>query len=92
MNLYCVHCGFYDPEISGGIYESHTNFFVVASDPQGARAQAKALPSFKLRRMHIDGLQEIVTVSGFRISPVWDESLKSNTAIVSHRHREMAAQ
>lgn len=30
MKLYLVHCGFYDEEVSEGIYEFHVNLPVIA--------------------------------------------------------------
>ena len=38
--LYLVHLGYYD-DVSGGVYECHTNAFVAASSFDDARAQAK---------------------------------------------------
>ena len=32
-----IHVGFYDPALGEGIYEFHTNYFVVASDPKSAK-------------------------------------------------------
>lgn len=39
MKLYLAHVGFYDPEL--GIYELHTNFFVVAEDPKLLKKRLK---------------------------------------------------
>jgi hypothetical protein len=44
MFLYLVHCGFYDSELSDGLYESHTNIFVAAESFEDARARAKSDP------------------------------------------------
>lgn len=88
--LYLVHCGFYDPDLCDGIYESHVNFFVAASSNEEARAQAKRLPDFKVKRMHIDGLQEISAVTGFRIELTEDSTLGEKTVIISHKHRDLA--
>ena len=30
MKLFLIHVGFYDPEIMEGLYEQHSNYFVVA--------------------------------------------------------------
>jgi len=40
MQLYLVHCGFYDVELCDGLYESHVNFFVAAKSFEDARVQA----------------------------------------------------
>ena len=37
MKLYLVHAGFYNPEIMGGLYEQHTNYFVVAKNITAAK-------------------------------------------------------
>jgi Domain of Unknown Function (DUF1543) len=65
--LYLVHTGFYDKETNFGIYESHTNFFVAASSPQEAKQIVKAMPAYKAKKMHTDGVQEIEMVQGFRV-------------------------
>lgn len=67
MNLYSVHCGFYDDEISEGIYEFHVNIHVAAGTTEDAKAQVRLNPTFKKKKMHIDGIQEIKSVSGFKI-------------------------
>jgi len=90
MKLYLVHVGFYDLELCDGIYESHANYFVVAEDFESARAKAKAMPEFKKRKMHVDGLQEIDVVDGHAIMPVLDTKYEGVTRVVSHRHRDLA--
>lgn len=67
MKLYLVHTGFYHEVAGGGIYELHTNLFVAARSFDDARARAKALPEFKAKKMHIDGMQEIEQVDGYRV-------------------------
>tara|TARA_B100000315_G_C14093628_1_gene370370 strand:- start:64 stop:189 length:126 start_codon:yes stop_codon:yes gene_type:complete len=32
MKLFLIHVGFYDPEMIGGLYEQHSNYFVVAQN------------------------------------------------------------
>ena len=81
MKLFIVHCGFYDPNINAGLYEGHTNFFVAAEDFTNARAQAKNLPEFKKLKMHIDGIQEIVAVSGYRVDLKLDPKAEGKTQI-----------
>ena len=53
MKLFLVLAGFYDSNISGGFYESHTNYFVVASDIKEAKAKAKNISEFKDKKMQI---------------------------------------
>ena len=91
MKLYLVHCGFYDLEMAGGIYESHVNFFVCADNFEDARVKAKELPDFKAKRMHVDGVQEIEAVGGYRVCLERSEDLTENeTRVHSHRHRDLA--
>ena len=65
MKLFLVHAGFYDDNVSGGFYESHTNYFVVATDVKQAKQKAKAIPEYKNKKMHIDGIKEIDIVDGY---------------------------
>ena len=55
MKLYLVHAGFYDDNISSGFYESHTNYFVVASSVKSAKSKARSIKEYKDKEMHIDG-------------------------------------
>ncbi|MBS1984793.1 MAG: DUF1543 domain-containing protein [Bdellovibrionales bacterium] len=88
--LYLVHCGFYDTEVSDGLYESHTNFFVAANSFEEARIQAKQLPEFQRKRMHVDGLQEVQAVNGQRVQLTPDASLGEQTIVVNHKHHDLA--
>ena len=90
MKLYLVHCGFYDPDLFDGVYESHVNFFVVAESFEDARAKAKANPEYKTRKMHVDGLQELEAIDGFRVTVKEDAKLDGKTLIQSARYRSLA--
>lgn len=90
MKLYLVHCGFYDTEISDGLYESHTNFFISAESFEDARAKVKLVPEFQNKRMHVDGLQEIQAVNGFRVHLERDPNLDNKTQILNFKHRDLA--
>lgn len=90
LKLYLVHCGFYDPELQDGIYESHVNLLLAATSFEDARAKAKLQPDFQKKRMHVDGLQEIQAVSGFRVKLEEDASIAGQTLIQSNRHRDLA--
>ena len=90
MNLYLIHCGFYDADLCDGIFESHVNFFVAAENFEDARLKAKLLSEFKTKRMHIDGIQEIQAVSGFKINLEYNPLLKDQTHIVNFKHRDLA--
>lgn len=89
MKLFLIHCGFYDAEL-GGLYESHTNFFVTAAGFDEARLKAKEIPQFRDKRMHVDGLQEVAAVDGFRIQLNEDKGLDGASVILSHKHRDLA--
>ena len=76
MNLYMMHVGFYDHSIGEGIYESHINYFIAASDPKDAKTKVLALEEFQDRNMHIDGIKEISEVDGYKVSLVKSSEAK----------------
>ncbi len=90
MNLYLIHCGFYDSELCDGIYESHVNFFVAADSFEAARARAKEIPEVRAKRMHVDGIQLLEAVSGYRVALEEDAALAGATRVVSNKHRDLA--
>ena len=67
MKLFQVHTGFYDPNISDGFYEGHTNIFVCARDEKEAREKVKEKVEYKKFKMHIDGIQEITIVDDYKV-------------------------
>ncbi len=81
MKLYLVHCGFYDRALAHGIYESHVNLFVVGSDFEDAKRRAKALPEFKERKMHVDGVVAVEAVDGYRVALEEDAALAGKTLV-----------
>ena len=74
MKLYLVHVGFYDPSIMEGLYEQHANFFVVAENVTDAKKNARENSMYKKKKMHIDGIQELNIIDGYRIELVADNS------------------
>ena len=91
QKLYLVHCGFYDEQTSfGGVYEGHTNLIITSDTPQNARQKAKGMDIYKAKRMHIDGIQEIVAVDGYKVTLVKDETLTKQDEINSHIFRDLA--
>ncbi|MGZ3782338.1 MAG: DUF1543 domain-containing protein [Pseudobdellovibrionaceae bacterium] len=91
MNLYLVHCGFYDLGICDGLYENHINVFVVAENIEEAKSSAKRLHEYKEKRMHIDGVQEIHYINGFEVCLKYNAGLSNQTKIIQCRNRELAA-
>jgi len=87
--LYIVHVGFYDKETNYGIYESHTNIFVAASSPQEARQIAKAMPIYKAKCMHTDGIQAIEAVQGYRIKLEQEAALNHENVIKNSDYEEL---
>jgi len=68
MKLFQIHTGFYDPkDVSKGFYEGHTNFFICAKDISSAGKIVKEKKEFKKHKMHIDGIQEIRNVDGYKV-------------------------
>ena len=89
IKLFLVHCGFYDPGVCDGIYESHVNLFVVAESFESAKIRVRDIPVFKQRRMHIDGMEEIEAVNGARVHLEPDPALEGRTLTTSNRHRDL---
>jgi hypothetical protein len=87
--LFLVHLGYYD-EVSGGVFENHTNIFVVASDFEDARQKTKQLEIVKQKKMHIDGLQLVEAVEGYAIQLIKDTLFEGKSSIKSHHFRELA--
>ena len=75
MKLYLIHVGFYDPDIVEGLYEQHANYFVVADNVVDAKKKAKQNTIYKKKKMHIDGIQELKIIDGYRINLIRDDSL-----------------
>lgn len=86
--LFLVHLGYYD-EISNGVYECHTNLFIVASDFDEAKVKVKQIEIVKQKKMHIDGLQLIEAVGGYSIILALDESLNGVDKITNNKSREL---
>jgi hypothetical protein len=90
MFLFLIHCGFYDElTSSGGVFESHTNFFLVAENAEAARQKAKASEFFRSKRMHIDGIQQIEMVDGYRILLSREGAADHATQIQSFQFRDL---
>jgi hypothetical protein len=89
MKLFLVHCGFYDSSVGDGVYESHVNLFVVAEDFADARIRAKQDPVFQGKKMHIDGLQQLDAIDGYRVVLDLDKDLDGRSEVQSHRYNDM---
>ena len=83
MKLFLIHVGFYDPDINEGLYEQHSNYFVVAENIKEAKTKARQKTIFKRKKMHIDGIQEINIIDGFRIKL---ESAECNNDIINYNY------
>ena len=79
-----VHVGFYDAEVGEGIYESHINFFIAASNAKSAKKKAFNMEQFKAKKMHIDGIKEISDVEGYKV--VLEKSSTKNQSKVYSYH------
>ena len=42
----------------GGLYEQHTNYFVITESVAFAKKKALEIPDYQKNKMHIDGIQE----------------------------------
>ena len=72
MKLFIVHAGYYDSEI--GIYELHTNFLVAAANVSDVKKAIEEKEIFRKKNMHIDAVQEIEVVDGYRVMLVADQA------------------
>ena len=81
MKLYLVHAGFYDENISGGFYESHTNYFIAANDVKEAKIKAKQIPEYKKKKMHNDGIKVIEKVENYSIQLLEDKSSNNDSDV-----------
>ena len=88
MKLYLIHCGFYDEEISDGIYEFHVNIPILAAHVDEAKKKVRVVPQFVAKKMHIDGIQEIESVEGYTITFVKKDE-ERGTSIQNIRHRDL---
>lgn len=87
--LYLIHCGYYDDEVSNGIYEFHVNLTVAAETIEEAKAKVRKIHSFATKKMHIDGIQEVEQVDGYQIQLIPTRTLSMETKILSHLHRDL---
>ncbi|MBV9576269.1 MAG: DUF1543 domain-containing protein [Gammaproteobacteria bacterium] len=71
MKLFIVHAGYYDNEI--GIYELHTNFLVAAANVSDVKKTIQEKEIFRKKNMHIDAIQEIEAVDGYKIMLIADQ-------------------
>jgi len=81
VKLFMVHVGYYDKSIGEGLYETHLNYFVAAEDAKDAKNKAHQLSEFQERSMHIDGMKEISSVDGYKVSLEQDEGSESGQVI-----------
>lgn len=85
MKLFIVHAGYYDSEI--GIYELHTNFFVVAININEVKKIVKEKYIFRKKNMHIDAVQEVEIVDGYRVTLFADQP--GETKLTSYDYTQM---
>ena len=81
MKLFMVHVGYYDQSIGEGLYETHLNYFVAAEDAKDAKNKAHQLSEFQERSMHIDGMKEISSVDGYKVTLEKDAKSESGQVI-----------
>ena len=67
MKLFMAHVGFYDQSVGDGLYETHLNYFIAASDAKEAKVKTQGLEEFQRKSMHIDGIKEISNVQGYDV-------------------------
>ena len=85
MKLFIVHAGYYDNEV--GIYELHTNFLIVAANLSDLKKTIKEIDIFKKKNMHIDAVQEIEIVDGYRIELIKEQA--NMTKLTSYNYSQI---
>jgi hypothetical protein len=89
MRLYLVHYGFYDEDLSDGIFEFHINIPVAAVNADEAKQKVRLDPTFTKKKMHIDGMQEIRSVGGSAITLGPLTQITNETPINSIPYRDL---
>lgn len=84
--LFLVHLGYYDNQ-SDGVFESHTNVFIAAKDFIDAKSKAKKLPNFRSSKMHIDGMQQVECIMGFKV--VLEKLNNKDNKIVNKTYKQL---
>ena len=59
QKLYLVHLGYYDPELSNGIQESHIKLFYIGESFEYVRDKVEVDDFVQKHKMHVDGVQLI---------------------------------
>ncbi len=85
MKLFIVHVGYYDNEI--GIYELHTNFVAAADSVIQVKKLVKEKEIFQKKNMHIDAVQEIEMVDGYKVTLVKDVS--DTTKLINYNYTQI---
>ena len=86
LKLFLVHTGYYDKENSDGFYEQHTNILIIAESIFDAREKVKNKTEYKSKKMHIDGIKEIINVDGFDIIP---KKVSQSEKIITYSHHQI---
>ena len=86
MKLYLIHVGFYDPDLMDGLYEQHGNYFIAADSAKEAKTKISDNPTFKHKKMHIDGIKEVNNVDGYQVILVKDAG---NNSSVNYSYDEV---
>jgi len=89
MKLFMVHVGYYDKSVGEGIYEIHLNHFVAAEDAKDAKNKAQNLKEFKDKSMHIDGIKELSTVDGYKVTLTGDPNPVSGQVLSYDESKEL---
>lgn len=91
IKLFLVHCGYYDSEVAGGLYEGHVNYFVVADSFNSAKVKIRESEEYKRKKMHVDGMQEIQIVDGHKINLEFNKDFLGQSKIINIKDRELAS-
>jgi len=78
-------------QVCDGLYEGHVNYFIAAQTFDDAKIKVKSLDEFMIKKMHVDGIQEVQLVNGYKVNLILDQQSLGQTKIVNFKHRELAS-
>ena len=69
-----VEPDFYEGETTRDKIMQGLNYYAYHKNVKDAKKKAKQNSIYKKKKMHIDGIQEVNNIDGYRINLTWDDS------------------
>ena len=86
LKLFLVHTGYYDKKNSDGFYEQHTSILTVTKSLYDAREKVKLKEEYIDKKMHIDGIKEIINVDGYDLEL---KKVSNPEEIINYSHHQI---